>query len=82
LVERAKTELAATGARPRRLVLSGPDSLTPSERRVAAMAAEDLTNRDIAQALFVTSKTVEMHLSNAYLKLGIKSRLQLAAALA
>jgi DNA-binding CsgD family transcriptional regulator len=82
LVERAKTELAATGARPRRLVLSGPDSLTPSERRVAAMAAEDLTNRDIAQALFVTSKTIEMHLSNAYLKLGIKSRLQLAAALA
>ncbi len=82
LVERAKTELAATGARPRRLVLSGPDSLTPSERRVAAMAAEDLTNRDIAQALFVTSKTVEMHLSNAYLKLGIKSRRQLAAALA
>jgi DNA-binding CsgD family transcriptional regulator len=46
------------------------------------MAAEDLTNRDIAQALFVTSKTIEMHLSNAYLKLGIKSRLQLAAALA
>jgi DNA-binding CsgD family transcriptional regulator len=82
LVERAKIELAATGARPRRLVLSGPESLTPSERRVAAMAAENLTNRDIAQALFVTPKTVEMHLSSSYLKLGIKSRSQLAAALA
>src|SRR5262249_33991825 len=63
LVERAHAELLAAGARPRTIVLSGADSLTASERRVAAMAAEGMTNRDIAQALFVTAKTVEMHLS-------------------
>ena len=69
-------------ARPRRLVLSGVDSLTPSERRIAAMAAEGLSNREIAQALFVTLRTVEMHLSNAFRKLDISSRTQLPAALA
>jgi ATP/maltotriose-dependent transcriptional regulator MalT len=82
LAERAHEELVATGARPRRLVRSGVDALTPSERRVAAMAAEGLSNRDIAQALFVTLRTVEMHLSNGFRKLGISSRTQLAAALA
>src|SRR5581483_1541111 len=66
LEERAQTELAATGARPRRLMLSGLESLTPSERRVAEMAAENMTNKDIAQALFVTPKTVEVHLSSVY----------------
>ena len=81
LVEHAQTELAATGARPRRLVLSGTESLTPSERRVAEMAAENMTNKDIAQALFVTPKTVEVHLSNVYRKLGIGSRAQLGEAL-
>jgi DNA-binding CsgD family transcriptional regulator len=82
LAERAENELLATGARPRRIALSGVDSLTPSERRVAEMAAEGPTNREIAQALFVTPKTVEMHLSRAYRKLGINSRSQLSAALA
>jgi DNA-binding CsgD family transcriptional regulator/tetratricopeptide (TPR) repeat protein len=82
LVARAETELLATGARPRRVALSGIDSLTPSERRVAEMAAEGPTNREIAQALFVTPKTVEVHLSSAYRKLRISSRSQLAAALA
>ena len=82
LAERAHAELLATGARPRRRVLSGLDALTPSERRVALMAAEGMTNRDIAQALFVTSRTVEVHLSSAYRKLGIGSRLQLPRALA
>ncbi|TML50310.1 MAG: helix-turn-helix transcriptional regulator, partial [Actinobacteria bacterium] len=77
LAERAHAELLATGARPRRLVLTGLDSLTPSERRVAAMAADGMTNREIAQALFVTPRTVEVHLSNAYRKLGISSRSQL-----
>ena len=82
LEETARTELVASGAKPRRQALSGAESLTPSERRVATMAAEGLTNRDIAQSLFVTPKTVEVHLSSAYRKLGIGSRTQLAAALA
>jgi DNA-binding CsgD family transcriptional regulator len=82
LAARAETELYATGARPRRIAVSGVDSLTPSERRVADMAADGPTNREIAQALFVTPKTVEVHLSSVYRKLGISSRSQLAAALA
>ena len=81
LEERAQTELAATGARPRRLMLSGLESLTPSERRVAELAADNLTNKDIAQALFVTPKTVEVHLSSVYRKLQISSRAQLPDAL-
>jgi DNA-binding CsgD family transcriptional regulator/tetratricopeptide (TPR) repeat protein len=81
VAEQARGELEATGARPRTASL-GVGSLTPSERRVAGMAAEELTNREIAQALFVTPKTVEVHLSNAYRKLEIRSRRQLAGALA
>jgi DNA-binding CsgD family transcriptional regulator len=81
IVKRAHQELVATGARPRRLFLSGLDSLTASERRVAAMAAGGLSNREIAQALFVTVKTVEVHLSNAYRKLDIKSRAELPESL-
>jgi DNA-binding NarL/FixJ family response regulator len=61
--------------------LSGLESLTPSERRVAEMAAEGPTNREIAQALFITQRTVEVHLTSIYRKLGISSRSQLAAAL-
>jgi DNA-binding CsgD family transcriptional regulator len=82
LAEEAHEELIATGARPRRIVQSGAASLTPSEGRIAAMAADGLSNRDIAQALFVTLRTVEMHLSNAFRKLGVSSRTQLPAALA
>jgi DNA-binding CsgD family transcriptional regulator len=81
LAEGAERELLATGARPRRIALSGVESLTPSERRVAEMAAEGPTNREIAQALFVTQRTVEVHLTSIYRKLGISSRSQLAAAL-
>jgi DNA-binding CsgD family transcriptional regulator len=81
LVGRAEEELAATGARPRRLLLSGVESLTASERRVARFAADGLSNKDIAQALFVTTKTVEVHLSNVYRKLGIGSRSELPQAL-
>jgi DNA-binding CsgD family transcriptional regulator len=81
LVERAQTELAATGARPQRLVLSGTESLTPSERRVAELAAENMTDKDIAQALLVTPNTVEQDLSNVYRKLGIGSRAELGDAL-
>jgi DNA-binding CsgD family transcriptional regulator len=82
LAARAESELLATGARPRRIALSGVASLTPSERRVAEMAAEGPTNREIAQALYVTQRTVEVHLTSIYRKLAISSRSQLAAALA
>ena len=81
LAARAETELLATGARPRRISLTGVESLTPSERRVAQLAAEGPTNREIAQALFVTPRTVEVHLTSSYRKLGISSRSQLTAAL-
>lgn len=75
-------ELKVAGARPRRLRFSGPDSLTASERRVADMATRGMGNREIAQALFVTTRTVEQHLYNSYKKLGISSRAQLAGSLA
>ena len=81
LVERANSELAATGAHPRTILRSGLDELTASERRVAQMAAEELSNKEIAQALFVTVKTVEQHLGRVYRKLDISSRRQLGAAL-
>ena len=77
-----RTELHATGARPRSAALSGPASLTASERRVADLAAAGQTNKQIAQELFVTPKTVEVHLSNAYRKLDISGRRELAGALA
>ncbi len=70
------------GARPRRELLTGVDALTASERRVAGMAAGGMTNREIAEALFVTLKTVEKHLANAYAKLGISRRAELSAAMA
>lgn len=81
LGDRASAELVAAGARPRRRAAVGPDSLTPSESRVATMAASGLTNREIAIDLFVTPKAVEFHLAHAYRKLGIKGRGELAAAL-
>jgi len=79
--ERAREELAATGIRVRREAVRGAGSLTPSERRIAERAAAGASNPEIAQALFVTVKTVEMHLSNAYRKLGISTRHELADAL-
>jgi DNA-binding NarL/FixJ family response regulator len=81
LEDRAQQELAATGARPRRVVLTGLDALTPSERRGAELAAGGMSNKEIAQTLFVTTKTVEVHLSNAYRKLELSSRTELAGAL-
>jgi DNA-binding CsgD family transcriptional regulator len=81
LTERARTELVAAGGRPRRLVVSGLESLTPSERRIAQLAATGLSNRDIAQNLFITTRTVEGHLTHAYHKLAITTREQLPAAL-
>jgi DNA-binding CsgD family transcriptional regulator len=82
LAEHVRREIQATGARPRTDALSGVMALTASERRVADMAQEGATNKDIAQALYVTPKTVEVHLSSAYRKLGIRSRRELAGALA
>jgi DNA-binding CsgD family transcriptional regulator len=81
LVENAREELKVLGTRPRRTAISGLDALTASERRVAQLAAEGLPNRAIAQALFVTNRTVEVHLTHAYQKLGIRSRDYLAAAM-
>lgn len=77
----ARDELAGTGARPRWAVLSGPESLTASEARVARMALTGLTNREIAQSLFVTVKSVQYHLGNSYRKLEIDGREELADAL-
>ncbi|MBE2318620.1 AAA family ATPase [Solirubrobacter sp. CPCC 204708] len=81
LVRRAHDELVVAGGRPRRLMFSGPEALTPSERRVAELAASGHSNREIAQLLFVTTKTVDNHLARAYSKLGISSRGELAGAL-
>ena len=83
LVERGNEELAATGARPRKLVVSGLESLTASERRVAELAAQDHSaTRRSPRRSSSRSKTVEVHLSSVYRKLQITSRRQLAPALA
>jgi DNA-binding CsgD family transcriptional regulator len=67
--------------RPRRRVITGPGALTRSELRIAELAAAGRQNREIAEALVVTLATVEYHLRNAYRKLGIRSRTQLAEVL-
>jgi DNA-binding NarL/FixJ family response regulator len=79
---RARAELVAAGARPQRERSSGPDALTASERRVVDLAVAGSSNREIAQTLFLTQKTVETHLSSAYRKLDISSRRELGPALA
>jgi DNA-binding NarL/FixJ family response regulator len=80
LAARAREELAATGIRVPRQRIGDP--LTASERRIVELAAAGESNPRIAQALFVTVKTVESHLANAYRKLGVNSRRELPAALA
>ena len=80
--DRAMDELRATGARPRRPDVSGVDSLSAQERRVAAMATQGLSNREIAEALFLTRRTVEMHLTGVYRKLDVSGRQELPAVLA
>ena len=82
LASRAHAELAAAGGRPRRERLHGVEALTPSELRVARLAADGRTNRQIAHGLYVTPKTVETHLAHAFAKLGISQRGELPAALA
>jgi DNA-binding CsgD family transcriptional regulator len=81
VADRARIALIAAGGRPRRAAATGPLALTPTERRVARIAASGAGNREIAQTLFVTEKTIETHLASAYRKLGIRARGQLAAAL-
>ncbi len=76
-VARARSELQRVGGRRR----TG-SVLTPSERQVSELAAEGLSNKEIAAALYVTVNTVEVHLARAYTKLGVRSRSQLAKRLA
>jgi DNA-binding CsgD family transcriptional regulator len=77
LARRAMRELTSAGARPRRAAQAGPGALTAREREVAALAAQGLSNREIAKTLVVTVKTVEWHLKHSYRKLGVESRHQL-----
>ena len=82
IADRAREQLIAAGAKPRRDAITGRDALTAGELRVARLAAQGMSNREIAQALFITAKTASAHLSRAYRKLDITSRAQLADALA
>jgi DNA-binding CsgD family transcriptional regulator len=81
IASQARAELIAAGAKPRRDAITGRDALTASELRVARLAAAGRTNREIAQELFITTKTAEAHLSRAYRKLDVTRRTQLAEAL-
>jgi ATP/maltotriose-dependent transcriptional regulator MalT len=81
VVARAQAEMRVAGGRPRRIAVTGVDALTPQERRVAEMAASGSSNRDIAQALFVTPKAIEGHLGNVFAKLHVGSRRDLPHAL-
>jgi DNA-binding CsgD family transcriptional regulator len=77
LAERARQELIAAGSRPRRASVTGVSSLTATERRVADLAAGGLSNRQVAQHLFVTLPTIETHMRHVFQKLEIASRTQL-----
>ena len=82
LAERAEHELRASGARPRRDRITGRDALTATELRIAQLATDGMSNRQIAETLFVTRKTVESHLEHIFRKLGIHARGELQRALA
>ena len=81
LARQAEADLRAAGAKPRRASLTGLSALTACELRIAELAADGLTNREIAQALFITARTVEGHLTNVFRKLDVKARNHLPAAL-
>jgi DNA-binding CsgD family transcriptional regulator len=82
LCRRARAELLLAGGRPRPATGVGADALTPAEQRVAELAAGGATNREIARRLYLSPKTVEMHLRSAYRKLDLRGRDELPAALA
>jgi DNA-binding CsgD family transcriptional regulator len=79
LAHRARHELRAAGARPRRAALAGVDALTAAEHHVATLAAHGHSNREIAEQLYITRRTVETHLTHAYQKLDLTSRTELRA---
>ena len=81
LCERARAELLLAGGRPRPATGAGLGALTPAERRVADLAASGATNREIARRLYLSPKTIEMHLRSAYRKLDLRGRDGLATAL-
>jgi DNA-binding CsgD family transcriptional regulator len=81
LARRARKELFALGLRPRRAAATGRDALTPSELRVAELVASGLSNREVAEALFVTTKTVESHLAGVFRKMGVAGRHELSGRL-
>ena len=82
LARRARDELRVAGAKPRRSAITGPDALTTAEQRVATLAAQGRSNREIAEQLYVSQRTVETHLTHAFQKLHIVNRTQLAARIA
>ena len=82
LAERARRELVASGARPRRAAIEGAAALTPRQRQICELAAAGKSNRAIAHALFLSVKTVETHLARAYGILGVPDRAGMVAALA
>ena len=81
-VQRSAAELAATGETVRTRRYTGDEPLTSQESRVAILVSQGLSNREVAAALFVSPKTVEYHLSNVYRKRGLRSRSELARAMA
>ena len=80
--ERARRELLATGEKPRKRTVETRDDLTPQERQIAQLACDGLSNPEIGARLFLSPRTVEWHLRKVFGKLGIRSRHQLASALA
>ena len=82
LARQATEQLTRAGGRPRRASRHGTDALTTAERRVARLAVTGITNREVAETLVVTEKTVESHMAAAFRKLGIRSRAELARQLA